>query len=170
MAIELDATSSGSSANTYVTTAEADEYFAAHFSTAKTSVWSGLESHQKVTLLRLACSIIETLPFHDGSVGPAVWDQALQFPRTEDYADNAYAVPQVVKDAQCEQAIYLLTADEAAMTAQMQGIWEESVRAGDVQVGTVYSGGGVTASMVAPLSFQLLRPYVRKGSTRLARA
>lgn len=170
MAIELDATPSSSEANSYVTAAEADEYFAAHFSLAKTSVWAGLESHQKVTLLRLACSIIETLPFHDGSIGPAAWDQALQFPRTEDYDDNVYSVPQVVKDAQCEQAIYLLTADEAAMTAQMQGIWEESVQAGDVKVGTVYSGGGVTASMVAPLSFQLLRPYVRKGSTRLARA
>ena len=46
----------------------------------------------------------------------------------------------------------------------------DAVQAGDVKVGTVYSGGGVTASMVAPLSFQLLRPYVRKGSTRLARA
>jgi len=170
MAIELDATSSGGSANTYVTVAEADAYFAAHFSQAKTSAWSWLEAHQKVSSLRLACSIIETLPFHGGSVGPAVWDQALQFPTTEDYADNAYAVPQVVKDAQCEQAMYLLTADEASMTAQMQGIWEESVQAGDVKVGTVYSGGGVTASMVAPLSFQLLRPYVRKGSSKVARA
>ena len=55
MAIALDATQSGSGANTYLTEAEANEYFAAHFSQAKSSVWEGLESHQKVTLLRLHC-------------------------------------------------------------------------------------------------------------------
>jgi len=49
MAIALDATVSGDSANTYVTATEADDYFASHFSEAKTSVWnewvaSGTES------------------------------------------------------------------------------------------------------------------------------
>jgi hypothetical protein len=170
--IELDTTVSGEVANSYVSVDEADAYFTSHFSQAKSSAWAGITEEQKVTALRVACSVIETLPFHDSAAGPHVWNQALSFPRDADYvvAEQDYIVPQVVKDAQCEQAVYLLTADEAAMTAQMQGTWEESVQVDTVKIGNVYSGGGVTASMVAPLAFQLLRPYIRKGSAKIRRA
>lgn len=170
MAIEIDATLSGAASNSYVTVIEADDYFAGHFVLAKATLWSGLSEAQKKTLLRLGASIVESLPMEDNAEYRRVSSQSLTFPRNVDHASGVFFVPQDVKDAQCEQAVYLATMDEANMVAQMQGIWEESVSADGVSTRTTYSGGGGSASMLSPFTFALLKSYVRRGSSTLRRA
>lgn len=166
----LTSTVCGTTSDSYVSLEEADTYFENHYVIEKGRRWAELTDPQQEHLLRVACQVIETLPFEDRAEYRQVYNQALQIPRNVDYVEGAYVIPQAFKDAQCEQAIYLLTLDESAMTAQMQGVWEESVQAGPVKVGNVFSGGGMAASMVAPLTFQILRPFIRRGSAQIRRA
>lgn len=159
----LDTTLSGTDANSYATLDEADEYFANHYMLAKSSAWSALGDDQKEAALRAAANVLETLPFTDYSVGRAVWNQRLSFPLTVNYDDDgAYYMPAEVKDAQCEQAVYLLSVDESAIASQMMGLKHESVAAGPVRTTTDYVGRG---SLIAPMAYELLRPYIRKSMT-----
>ena len=180
----LDTTLAGETTQSYVSVSEADRYFRDHFSTAKNTVWSALSAARKESALKRACQQIETIKFIDTEFAPigrlplALIDdiyaditlckyeeyQRLQFPRNidTDSAGDPF-VPQEVKDAQCEQAVHLLTFDDAALNAIGQGIVEEAVTAGAVKSYTRYSEG-VAPSYISPMAVELLRPYFRRTS------
>jgi hypothetical protein len=103
MAITIVTTPGGATSNSYVTLVEANEYFEGvnWFD----STWAGLTEAVRNSYLVLSTRAIDRLNFQGG-----VYDtgQALQFPRdfTNEQTDYG-AIPQVVKDAQCEAIIWL---------------------------------------------------------------
>lgn len=177
----------GSDSNSYVSRAEADTYFSDHWSVTKSATWAALTNIQKDRLLIAATQVLESLRFLDSeyiaSNGPlpaALRDpeyidyiicrlnveQRLQFPRNIDVdGSNVAFIPQEVKDAQCEQAVYLVAFDDSQIATQMQGVFEEAIAAGGVRVYTKYTRRG---SFVAPMAIQLVVPFLRK-DTRIRR-
>lgn len=182
----IDATIGGPDSNSYVSIAEADTYFKSHWSTVKTDLWLELAGKQKERLLIMATNVIETLRFLDQNIGggglpePFIdttdydvqvrkfyFGQNLSFPRNIDVAsDGSGKIPIPVQDAECEQAVYLITFDESALSTQYQGIVEESVVAGSVRA---YSNYGRLGTMLSPVAAELLRPYLRP-TRRMKRA
>jgi hypothetical protein len=89
-------------------------------------------------------------------------NQRLQFPRNIDLDPAGDAiVPQNVKDAQCEQAVYLLSFDESIMAAQMQGIQEETITAGPVRIRQKFAGGATSGIALSPMALDLMREFLR---------
>lgn len=98
--------------------------------------------------------------------------QKLQFPRNLDvYFQNPPAgsvlgdlyIPEDIKNAQCEQAGYLLSFDESQLASRMQGVSMEktSIGKGQVDVTVEYAGGlGTTMS---PVALDYCRPYLVRG-------
>lgn len=183
----LITTVAGANSDSYVSVAEANAYFASHWSLAKNELWSALNPAQKERVLRAATQVLEGLRFLDDEHGYGALlplslreagqfdyticrlepTQRLQFPRNVDIdANNVAFVPQEVKDAQCEQAVYMLSFDDSQISNQMQGVMEEAIAAGNVRVYTQYSRRG---TFVAPLALQLVSPFLRRG-TRIKRA
>lgn len=184
----LDVTVGGETTASYVLVSEADKYFANHYSIAKNTAWTALTTPRKESVLKRACQQIETIKFLDteyavvGRLPLALIEdiyaditickheefQRLQFPRNidEDSTGDMF-VPQEVKDAQCEQAVHLLTFDDAALLTIGQGIVEEAVTAGPVKSYTRYAEG-VAPTYISPMAAELLRPFMRR-STRLRR-
>jgi hypothetical protein len=176
--MSLDATVTGIDANSYVTLQEADDYFDAHYLTAKTTAWATLSDAQKESALKRGCQIIDELRVLDTELGfgslPLVlvprnsyeltihrlgFNQALNFPRNIDIDDtNTGIVPVNVKDAQCEQAIYFLSLDDAPMNSRMSGVGDETVSAGPVRIHQSFKDGG---SSLAPMAWDLMRKYIR---------
>ena len=174
----IDATIGGADSNSYVTIVEADTYFKSHWSTTKMDLWLAMASKQKERLLMMSTNIIETLRFLDKNVGggglpePFVdmmdsdvmvrkfyYGQRLSFPRNIDVTlEGDGEIPIPVKDAQCEQSVYLITFDEGTLATQYQGIVEESVVAGSVRA---YANYGRLGTMLSPVAAELLRPYLR---------
>lgn len=186
----IDATVGGIDSDSYVSVADADTYFLNHWSLAKSAAWTALSTGQKESVLKRACQILEGLrvlddEYGDGPLPPAlisidIYDvnlhrlyseQRLSFPRNIDTFSNDYSgyIPQTVKDAQCEQASYLLSVDETAMTATMTGLSEEWITAGSVSIRQKYNGMSGGGTLIAPQSFDLMRQYLRRTS-RIRRA
>lgn len=176
----LDVTVGGSASNSYVTVGEADKYFNTHYITAKKTAWSALTQPQKESALKRACQQLETLKVlddelstgrlpialvidygYDLSLHRAEINQKLQFPRNLDVDPTGTPfVPQELKDAQCEQAVYLLAFDDTALITTAQGVVEEAVTAGPIKSYTKYSEGS-TPTYLAPIVLELMRPYLR---------
>lgn len=181
----IDATIGGADSNSYVSVVEADTYFKSHWSTTKMDLWLSMSSKQKERLLQMSTNVLETLRFLDQQSGGGglpepfadlesdvtvrrfYYGQRLSFPRNIDVAsDGSGEIPIPVKDAQCEQAVYLITFDESTLATQYQGIIEESVVAGSVRA---YSNYGRLGTMLSPVAAELLRPYLRP-TRRMRRA
>ena len=186
--MSLATTVGGSDSNSYVTVNEANTFFNNHYIVAKKTTWATLSQPQKESALKRACQQLETLRVldddyttgslpvalvtdagYDLTIHRAVIDQKLQFPRNLDLdtAGSPY-VPQEVKDAQCEQAVYLLSFDDTALVTTTQGIVEEAVTAGAVKSYTRYTEGG-TVTYLSPMVIELMRQFLRP-SGRLKRA
>ena len=183
----LITTVGGATSNSYVSRTEADTYFAQHWSTARNDLWTTLNPAQKDRVLTHAANVLESLRFldsehtygvalplslreggeYDYTIHRLTSGQKLQFPRNVDVDDDEVAfIPQEVKDAQCEQAVYLLSFDESNLSTQLQGVMEEAVGASGVRSYIQYSRRG---SFVSPLALQLVAPFLRRGN-RLKRA
>lgn len=184
----LDETIGGSTSDTYITLAEADAYFDAHWLAAKTTTWETLSDPQKESVLKMATLIIDGCRFLDQDYGAPVGPltaltlfipthyvvsrqftgQKRTFPRNIDIDDAGAAfIPQEVLDAQCEQAIYMMAIDEAALINQLMGISEEAAGAGGVRIYQNFAGG--RGSMLAPMANELLRRFYRFSNRRLLR-
>jgi hypothetical protein len=176
----LDVTVGGSASNSYVTVGEADKFFNTHYITAKKTAWFALGQPQKESALKRACQQIETLKVLDDELSTgrlpialmldygfdltihrAEINQKLQFPRNLDLdpAGIPY-VPQELKDAQCEQAVYLLSFDDTPLVTMTQGIVEEAVTAGPIKSYVKYTEGSAP-TYLAPIVLELMRPYLR---------
>jgi hypothetical protein len=176
----LDATVGGSTSNSYVIVQEADRYFNTHYITAKKTTWSALGQPQKESALKRACQQLETLKVLDDELSTgrlpialvidfgydltlhrAEINQKLQFPRNLDIDPTGQPyLPQEIKDAQCEQAVYLLSFDDTTLVTLTQGVIEEAVTAGPIKSYTRYSEG-YAPTYIAPIVLELMRPYLR---------
>lgn len=124
----LVATIGGSTSDSYVTLAEAAAYFAARFGS---DAWDDAVEADQEKALKQATRHLGRFRFVGTRSSPS---QALAFPRAYPYNDDperqsaALAIPQTIKDAQCEEALSLLeavadpggdaTARRAALQAQ----------------------------------------------------
>lgn len=178
----LDASVGASTSNSYINVADADAYFADHWSAVKADAWATLTSEQKERVLVSACRLIETIrvldqPYTTGrlpialigsdmrdvSIHRMLVDQRLQFPRNLDIdpsSGNPF-LPDGLKDAQCEQAVYLLAFDETQLASQIQGIAQEEIAAGGgVRVWNMFSGE--RGRMFSPMTLELMEPFIRR--------
>lgn len=192
-ALTLDTTLSGRFANSYVDVAYCDDYWKEHYSEIKADLWLGLSAAQKTSTLVQACNIIERFKFTEGGLRPAdyfhsefnrntglvvqmTFDrrpiragylQKLQFPRSLDYNDDGtYYVPEPVKMAQCEQAVYLLSFDDSVLANRLQGITQDSLSVGSVRTAQNVAAGGTSLS---PMAMEFLSQYFVR-STEIRRA
>jgi hypothetical protein len=185
----LDNTIMGELANSYIDQNYADTYFDQHFNALKTATWTALGDEQKQQLLVQACWDIEQFKYtetttveHSVVQGSLKWDsrqgrftayvtpskapvpynvyQQLQFPRNRDIrADGTVFIPERMKFAQCEQAIYLVTLDETALSNRLQGLNLDRVVLGEIGLTQEYAYQGTT---LAPLALEFIRPYLYK--------
>jgi hypothetical protein len=90
-------------------------------------------------------------------------NQALQFPRNCDYTSSGTPyIPTEIIDAQCEQALYLLSVDESSISSQLQGVGSESVQAGSISTSQDFSRVG---TLLAPMAYELIAPYLLRSSS-----
>lgn len=186
MSLTLVADLAAENSNSYVTVQYADDYWAGHYSVAKASQWTALNGTQKVTALIQACRVIESVRFTDQLTLPTLdfnpayyltggrlynpnlipvksyYTQYLQFPRNLDMnSSGGFYIPEGVKMAQCEQAVYLLSFDDSAIAMRLQGIEEDRLRAGEISTLQQLTAGGTA---LAPLALEYLRPFFYKSS------
>lgn len=185
MALVLDDTIAGENSNSYCDATFADDYFDVHFLTTKRDAWSALIDEQKEAALIQSCLIIEQFKYTVATNQPArlsdlKWDsrtqkftayvtpyddavkyldyQRLQFPRNLDVdTSGTLFIPNEVKIAQCEQAVYLLTFDDDPISKRLSGITLDRVTIGDIQATQEYTLAGTA---LAPMSYNLLRRFM----------
>jgi hypothetical protein len=183
----LDATLMGENANSYVTVLEADTYFSNHFNALKSSTWDALDFSVKEQTLTQACWDLEQFRYTvkgDPSHAVLKWDskqgrftaystpsktpvpysiyQALQFPRNVDFkSTGTIYIPERVKMAQYEQAMYLINLDETALSNRLQGINLDRVTIGEITVTQEYAYQGTTMSVLA---YEWLKPFFLRTS------
>lgn len=195
MATTLDVTMGGQFSNSYVDLNYAADYFDNHWDATKSASWDAMDPLPQTRLLIQACRVIETARFTN-YVRPTDYAffydyitgmvrqlaermepiryynyQNLQFPRNLDidYTDGALFMPDAIMQAQCEQAIYLLSYDGQAVANRLQGIINDtaSIGRGQIHVSQNYLGEG---SAFAPMALELCRPMFLKGGQRMRRA
>jgi hypothetical protein len=183
----LDTTIMGENANSYVTVSYADAYFSKHFNALKRTTWDALDFDIKEQTLTQACWDLEQFRYTvkgEGNLASLKWDsaqgrftaystpskspvrysvyQALQFPRNSDIkSDGTIFIPDRVKMAQCEQAMYLITLDETALSNRLQGINLDRVAIGPIVVTQEYAYQGST---IAPLAYEWLKSFFIRSS------
>jgi len=105
--VAIDATVGGPNSNSYITAADADSYFGERL---HAEAWGAASEADHEKALLQACRHLERCHYWPEG-GPAYTSppQRLTFPRKWDVdADGDFAIPQPVKDAQCEEALHLL--------------------------------------------------------------
>jgi len=157
--VSINATIGGSEANSYVTLTEAEDYFEGRLFA---NDWHSATSSEKQQALLQACKDIETLKFigtkyNDYRVGHVNY-QKLEFPRRfpsifiqcdsvlETYIGADYEpsypystdangqpyIPHEVKNAQCEQALFILAiGSDAERRSRLQAQGVRSFKIGD---------------------------------------
>jgi len=108
--VVLDATVSGASANTYVTLAQADAYFDERLDSTD---WTGATDNNKGKALVQAARRLDQIRWVSIKADA---DQKLQWPRSAAVDEDGNTVdsdeiPQCIKDAQCEMALFMLDSD-----------------------------------------------------------
>lgn len=193
MSLTLTPTLSSTSANSYVTLAFADAYWQDHYQAVKAAQWEALSDSQKTSALIQACRCLETLRFvaratkdadyelhflrnpgvvvqTNRDVIPlrAAYNQALQFPRNIDRTDESgeYFIPESIKLAQCEQAVYLLGVDDSALATRLQGVVSESMSVGSIKVSQQFEGVG---TLIGPMALEYVRPFLLTMSSTMRR-
>lgn len=155
--------------DTYITQEGADAYVSANLlSTAPERVaWAALSGDDKDVLLRRACQSLNRLPL----VGIRAQQlQTLEFPRAirtdspasypvgynrlgSDYVVQT-AVPEVVLQAQAEEAVALAAGVPERLALRRQGV--KAFRLGNLS--ETYSGG--LTGLVSEAAYNLLRPFL----------
>lgn len=132
MAFTFDSTSAASTSNSYLSVAEADDYFAGRFGGDK---WSTFSSAQKQQLLVTSSKQLDTASF-GGRRSKQI--QSLQWPRfgLSDY--DGYnildtVIPSKIKEAVCEMAYWIWTEDDRILSdTEIQQV--DSYKVGPIDV------------------------------------
>lgn len=123
--MSLDATLGGSSSNTYVTDIEAKLYFEGRISAEG---YTGANSTVQEKLLRTATIFLDARINWVGFKKDRTTPQALQWPRVDSMdVDSALdilggLIPQDLKNAQCELALYLANNGEPSESSDLDSI------------------------------------------------
>ncbi len=175
----IDATVGGPQSNSYVSLAEAETYFAARL---RAEAWAASSEADKEKALLTACRRIEahrlqvhrrpylypgepadTLERNYDWLAPLDPDQALSFPRRRDQDHTGtYVVPQQVREAQCEEALALLTTgaeSERRRALQAAGVTGFSVDG----LSESYEAGASRQLLMSAEARTLLAPFVDRG-------
>lgn len=168
----LITTVGGSTSNSYATVAEADTYFSLRYVTAS---WDALTTAQKEKALATATRQIDELNFRESRAGTEVEGdisyQRLQFPRSYMVDVNGAAiVAKEVKDAQCEQAYFIVVSGaEAEKRLQLQAQGVSSYALGAVEdfnapsISENFENRSGFESLIAPAALRLLRSHLLSG-------
>jgi len=177
--VAIEATVGGENSNSYITLAEAEAYFAERL---HADAWAGASEADKEKALLTACRRIEAhrLQVHRRPYGfpydlpnaldrpadplaPADPDQALSFPRQRDLDQSGnYAIPDQVKQAQCEEALALLAQgaeQERRRSLQATGVKSFSVDG----LSETYETGAARQMLISAEARSLLAPFVDRG-------
>lgn len=149
--------------NTYVTLEEADTYIGVRGTKDECDRWVSLESSEKQAFLLDACDEIEALPLIGQKLNV---DQLLAFPRLQRYRLREETIPQKVKNAQIELALWLSDTDKQAdfqqrTNLQAQGV--DSFSIGDLSEHYVTGAGDKPAPLLCPKCRMLLKAYTEGG-------
>lgn len=114
MALVLDNTAAGASANTYASLAEAETYFEKRY---HKTAWSAATDANKNIVLVEATRLLDQ--HYEWAGGKWTENQALRWPRVGVYDPDGYdvdheSIPQFLKDATAELALYILSSDVTA--------------------------------------------------------
>jgi hypothetical protein len=159
--VAIEATPGSPDANSYVTLAEAEAYFAERI---HSDAWAGASEADREKALLTTCRRLERLRYWDGNQ-PAFTDprQRLTFPRTRDVdADGSYIIPQPVKDAQCEESLALLSRgaeQERRRSLQAAGVTSFSVEG----LSESYAPGAVQQTLGSAEARTLLASLICRG-------
>jgi len=161
--------------DSYISVADADTYFAGRLNT---EAWDGAVATTKEKALKQATREIDRQVFLGRKADS---DQALEFPRcyvadprgtgwTSQYTFNVTlgmycdaAVPQVIKDATCEQALALLsmtTYDRERERAHAAGVIGGSIGDANEYSSAEIVRGKMRGTRLCPEARQLLLPYL----------
>lgn len=157
--------------DSYITVAEADGYFVSRFNADE---WAAATDDDKTRALVTATRSLGTLAYKHRKTDPA---QVLDFPRAitpYPYADDwqyivgTYddtVVPQVVKNAECEEALALLEhGDSERLDLQAQGV--TSITLGKLT--ETYGAANRTGGLQSSAAHSLLLPWIA-GAVRIER-
>jgi len=126
----IDATFGGATSNSYVTLLEAEEYFGARLFSDN---WNNASEANKIAALIQATKRIDREKFYGDRVSST---QKLAFPRSGiSYIDNVLydgIIPEQIKDATCEVAIYMLSNDISQKDTNIGD--KKSVAVGSIKV------------------------------------
>lgn len=126
----IDNTLSGTSANSYSSIADADNFFLGRL---YSDLWNNADDTKKEQALRTATRRIDMETFYGEKT---VSSQALKFPRSNlgylDGIDLDGIIPKQVKEALYELAIYLLSTDMSKPTVDISNY--KKVKVGSIQV------------------------------------
>ena len=175
----IDVTIAGAASNSYLSLAEAQAYFAARL---RSDAWEAASDADKEKALLTACRRIEAhrLRVHRRPYGypydlpnaldrpadplaPTDSDQALSFPRQRDLdRSGRYAVPEHVKQAQCEEALALLA--QGAEHERRRALQAAGVKSFTVDgLSESYESGAATQMLLSAEARSLLAPFIERG-------
>ena len=151
--------------DSYATVIEADAYITARYRSTDDALlrWTALEDTDKEILLLNACTEIEALPFHGRKV---LIDQLLAFPRLPYQELTPEAVPENVKNAQIEYALWLSNDDKQRDAEQRAGLQAQGVTSFSIgDLSENYGAGAAErlAPLLCPKVKVLLSPYLNGG-------
>jgi len=151
MAVVIDATLGGANSNSYVTLAEADTFFEARL---YIDVWDDSTDDSKNRALVMATRRIEQETYYGDRETST---QALKFPRINiGYLDGILldgGIPELLKEAQCELALYMLSTDMSKPSVDTSAIQE-------ARVGSIAVKYAVDKNDNTSQSFDTLPPFV----------
>lgn len=171
----IDATVGGTSANSYVTRADANLYLADQFGTA---AWDALADTDKDKALKQATRQIDRYRFHGWR---ALAGQALNFPRfrpgdqpglgisvpdsDEPIHSTILYIPIKVQRACCEQALWIAQnasrgGQSARQQLQQEGV--DSFRMGDLQETFTHGGKRFGGQSLCPAAEDLLKRWINR--------
>ncbi|MFB3883244.1 MAG: DnaT-like ssDNA-binding protein [Armatimonadota bacterium] len=175
----VDATIAGPASNSYLSLEDAQDYFAARL---HSHAWDAASDADKEKALLSACRRIEAhrLQVHRRPYGfpydlpnaldrpadplaPADPEQALSFPRQRDLDRTGnFALPEQVKQAQCEEALALLAQgaeQERRRSLQAAGVKSFSVDG----LSESYETGAARQMLLSAEARVLLAPFIERG-------
>lgn len=123
----IDVTLSGVDANSYITAVEALEYFLGRVSSEG---YRNVNATVQERLLRTATLFLDSRINWVGHVKDRTTPQALQWPRVDsldvdsanDISVNGQVIPQDLKNAQCELALYLVNNGEPSESSDLDSV------------------------------------------------
>ena len=156
--ITIDAVAGSPTANSYVSLEEANSYLEAHL---QASVWALLDDEKKKASIVGATRLIDTAQFLGRRLHQS---QSLAWPRTYIYDFDGYqvsGVPQKLKAAVCEYAIWNLT-EEDRLAGRFEIDNMESVEIGPIKY-KIGKDADSTPDIVEDL-LEAIGPYILKDS------